>query len=123
MEHTNKVIIVGRVTWGIQIDEIAKKAGGTFKKCAFGIATNEKWEVPNGEEEKPMFVTCELYERMAREAMDHVSKGTQVTVEGRLEFQSWKDKKTGEMRGKHVIKVEKFIYDKVESPQEIDYGI
>lgn len=123
MDHINKAIIVGRVTWGIQMDEIAKKAGGTFKKYSFGIATNEKWQVTNGEEEKPMFVTCELYENDARNAMNHISKGTKVTVEGRLDFQSWKDKKTGEMRGKHVIKVDKMIYDQTEAPKEIDYGI
>lgn len=116
MEHCNEVIISGRLSWGIKVDEIQKKAGGIFKKYSLGIATNERWQVPGGDEEKPMYVTCELYENVAQEAMTHLYKGSTVTIKGRLSYQTWDDRKTGEKREKHVIKVEKLMYEQLENP-------
>lgn len=117
MEHINEVIISGRMSWGIQVDEIQKKAGGTFKIYSLGIATTETWEVPSGEEEKPMYVTCELFEYVAQEAMNYLQKGTPITIKGRLHYQTWMDRKTGEKREKIVIKVEKLIYDQSQKIQ------
>ncbi len=51
--------------------------------------------------------SCEAWGKTAQVIADYCEKGKQIAVTGRVEFEFWQDKKTGEKRSKPVVKVER----------------
>jgi len=66
-----------------------------------GLAINRTWKGDNGEKkEEVTFVDVTLWGKTAELAEQYLKKGRPVYIEGRLQLESWEDKKTGEKRSK-----------------------
>lgn len=85
----NKYIAIGNLTADPELNEF--KSGK--KKCTFAIAVNLGKDIT--------FVDVECWDRVAENCKKILSKGTQVFVDGKLKYNSWKTKQ-GHSRNKLI---------------------
>ncbi len=77
----------------------------------FSIATNRIWKGQDGEQRKETdWHRVTAWGRLAEVVNQYMGKGKRVRVIGRLEYQSWTDKETGEQRGRAVIVASQVLF-------------
>ena len=76
----NKYIAIGNLTGDPQIQEFQSGK----KKCSFAIAVNLGKDTT--------FIDVETWDRVAENCEKMLSKGSQVFVDGKLKYNSWKTK-------------------------------
>jgi len=65
---------------------------------------NRRWKTQDGEErEEVCFVDCTCFGNLAEVVNQYCQKGKQVCVQGRLKWDSWEDKDTGNKRSKITV--------------------
>ena len=70
----------------------------------FSLATNRTWTDPAGEQRKATdWHRVTAWGRLAEVVNEYMATGKRVRVIGRLEYQSWTDKTTGEQHSRAVI--------------------
>jgi single-strand DNA-binding protein len=107
MASVNKVILIGNLTRDPQLKFLPSQTA----VCEFGIAMNRKWRTSAGEErDEVCFVDCAAFGKAAETLNQYVKKGQQIYLEGRLKFDSWEDKQTGQKRNKLLVIVENFQF-------------
>jgi single-strand DNA-binding protein len=89
----NKINIAGRVGGD---PEVSYLDGGKVV-AKFSVAVNR------GKDEPPNWFNVEVWNKQAETAAGYVKKGSLVGITGRLGFNEWSDRETGEFRRKHVI--------------------
>ena len=57
------------------------------------------------ENARTLYLDATAWEHAAERMAEHVKKGDQVYVEGRLETQEWEDKQTGQKRSKPLLQL------------------
>lgn len=98
----NKVIIVGNLTRDVELKYLP--SGSAVAKI--GLASNRKYKKQDGSTaEDTCFIDANLFGRTAEVANQYLKKGSQVLIEGRLNFESWNDA-NGQKRSKHTITAE-----------------
>jgi single-strand DNA-binding protein len=111
----NKVMLIGRLTEDPEQPRVLPNSGSTVVKFRFAVGRSRKnpqtgqWESdPN-----PLYIDCEAFSRPDdnRKLTDLISqycrKGSQLYVEGRLQYETWNDKNNPEQkRSKHKVVVE-----------------
>ena len=114
MASLNKVMLIGRLTDNPEPPRTLPNSGSTVVKFRFAVGRSRKnpqtgqWE----NDPNPLYIDCEVFARpdTRRNLCDVVSnflrKGSQVYVEGRLQFETWEDKNGGGKRSKHKLVVE-----------------
>jgi len=114
MASLNKVMLIGRLTDNPEPPRTLPNSGSTVVKFRFAVGRSRKnaqtgqWE----NDPNPLYIDCEVFSRpdTRRNLCDVVSnylkKGSQVYVEGRLQFETWDDKNGGGKRSKHKLVVE-----------------
>ena len=111
MGYYNKVILVGNLTRDPQLSYLPSQT----PVVEFGLAINRRWRGSNGEQrEETCFVDCRCYGRQAEVFNQYMSKGQNVLVEGRLQFDTWEGQ-DGSKRSKHRVFVQNFQF--LGSPQ------
>jgi len=98
----NKYIAIGNLTGDPQIQEFQSGK----KKCSFAIAVNLGKETT--------FIDVETWDRVAENCEKMLVKGTQVFIDGKLKYNSWKTKQ-GYTRNKIICSA-----DFVKSMSKID---
>ncbi|QKF64911.1 single-stranded DNA-binding protein [Campylobacter corcagiensis] len=98
----NKVILVGNLTRDIEM----RYANSGSAIGNTGIAVNRRYNVNGEKREDVCFIDITFFGRTAEVANQYLRKGSQVLIEGRLQFDTWQDKNTGQNRNKHSIVVE-----------------
>jgi single-strand DNA-binding protein len=107
LANFNKVIMCGNTTR--DIDTSFTRGDTTIAK--FGIAVNRKFRRGDGENvEEVMFIDLTAFGRTAEILAKHVNKGDNLLIDGRLQFDQWNDKQTGDRRSKHSVVVENFQF-------------
>lgn len=92
----NKVVIAGNLTRDPEIKFNTQTAIGKF-----GLAINSKYKTKGGEQrEETTFVDVECFGRTAELVGQYLAKGRGCLIEGRLKFDQWDDKETGQKRSK-----------------------
>jgi single-strand DNA-binding protein len=95
MSGVNKVIIVGRLGG----DPEVRYTPGGQAVAKLSIATSESWNDKQGQkQERTEWHRVVVWGKMAEVVGQHLSKGRQVYVEGRLQTRSWDDKTTGQKK-------------------------
>lgn len=110
MALINRVFLVGNLTRDIEAHSL--NSGGRVYNM--GLAVNERRKNKSGEyEEFPVFVDLTMFDSVgSREWMvPYLLKGTKVSVEGRLRFDTWNDKVTNEKRSKLYVVVDSIEAD------------
>lgn len=89
----NNVAIVGRCGR----DPEAKYFESGTQVAQFSVATNRY------NQDEPDWHQVKVWGKQAQVAVDYLRKGHLVGIVGRLEYESWNDKTTGEKRTKAVV--------------------
>ncbi len=100
----NTVCLIGNLTR----DPELRDAGET-KVATIGLAVNGRKKQGENWIEVPNFFDVTLWGRQAELAGEHLSKGRQIAVTGRLQWDSWENE-AGEKRSKVVIVGESFDF-------------
>jgi single-strand DNA-binding protein len=88
MATLNKVFLIGNLTRDPELKYIANGTG----IAKFGLAVNRTYNTSDGEKkEDTCFVDITAWDKLAEVCAEHLSKGRLVLIEGRLQYQSWKD--------------------------------
>ena len=88
MSGVNKVIIVGRLGSDPEVKTVS--SGQTV--CRLSVATSENWTDRDGQrQERTEWHRVVIWGKMAEVCGQHLSKGRQVYLEGRLQTRSWED--------------------------------
>lgn len=91
MSGVNKAIVLGF----LGKDPTSKQLGNGIV-CNFDVATSERFKGKDGEQqEKTEWHRVVTFGRLAEICVEHLKKGRQVFVEGRLQTRSWDDEKSG----------------------------
>jgi single-strand DNA-binding protein len=76
-----------------------------------GLAVNEKRKNASGEwVDEAVFVDVTLWGKTAEIAGEHVQKGQQILIEGRLKLDTWNDRNTGEKRSKLRVTCDRLVF-------------
>ena len=77
----------------------------------FSMATNRIWKSQDGESRKETdWHRVTAWGRLAEVVNQYMGKGKRVRVIGRLEYQTWNDKRTGELRSRAVIVASQVLF-------------
>ena len=102
----NRVIISGNLT---RDPELRSTAGGT-SVLGFGVAVNDRRKnQQTGEwEAYPNFIDCTMFGARADALKRYLSKGTKVTIEGKLRWSQWE--RDGQKRSKIEVIVDELEF-------------
>jgi single-strand DNA-binding protein len=101
----NKVILLGNLTRDVELRHT--QSGQALAK--FGMAINRKWSQNGEQKESTCFVDLTAWGRQAEVLQQYVKKGSQLFVEGRLEYSTWESPEGGK-RNKLEVVVENFQF-------------
>lgn len=105
MANFNKVILLGNLTRDVELRHT--QSGQALAK--FGMAINRKWSQNGEQKESTCFVDLTAWGRQAEVLQQYVKKGSQLFVEGRLEYSTWESPEGGK-RNKLEVVVENFQF-------------
>jgi len=95
MSGVNKVIIVGR----LGADPEVRYTPGGQAVARLSVATSENWTDKQGQkQERTEWHRIVVWGKLAEVCGQHLSKGRQVYIEGRLQTRSWDDKTSGQKK-------------------------
>ena len=101
MTDFNRVILIGRLT---RDPEKSYTTTGTAV-AKFGFATSNGF----GENKKTVFVDITTWGKQAEFVTTYFTKGKEILIEGRLDFDTWESKE-GEKRSKLYVTAEKVSF-------------
>ena len=97
MVSFNRVILVGNLTRAPALRYVADNAA----VCDIGLAVNDRVKRNDEWVEEATFVDVTLWGRTAEVAVEYLTKGSPVLIEGRLRYETWE--KDGQQRSKHKV--------------------
>jgi len=101
----NKVILLGNLTRDVEL----RHTQGGQALAKFGMAINRKYTVNGEAKETTCFVDLTAWGRQAEVLSQYVKKGSQLFVEGRLDYSTWESPEGGK-RSKLEVVVENFQF-------------
>jgi single-strand DNA-binding protein len=107
MASVNKVILIGNLT---RDPELRYTPKGTAI-ARIGLACNRKWKSETGEmKEEVTFVDVDAFGKQAETIGQYLKKGRPLFVEGRLRYDTWEDKQSGQKKSKLGVVLESFQF-------------
>lgn len=107
MANFNKVILAGNLT---RDPELRYTPKGTAI-ARIGLAINRSWRTETGEtKEEVTFVDVDAFGRTAENIGQYFKKGRPILIEGRLKYDQWDDKQSGQKRSKLGVVLETFQF-------------
>jgi single-strand DNA-binding protein len=107
MANFNKVFLMGNLT---RDPEMRVTPKGTAI-CQFGLAVSRTWKDESGQSrEEATFVDIEAWGKQGETISKYCTKGRPLFVEGRLRFDQWEDKTSGQKRSKLKVVLENFQF-------------
>ena len=107
MASFNKVILAGNLT---RDPELRYTPKGTAI-ARLGIACNRKWKSETGEmKEEVTFVDVDAFGKPAETIGQYLKKGRPILIEGRLRYDTWEDKQSGQKKSKLGVVLENFQF-------------
>ena len=96
MASFNKVLLIGNLT---RDPELRYTSGGTAV-ASFGLAVNRKFKQGEEWKDEVCFVDITVWAKQGENCAEYLNKGSQAFIEGRLNYQTWEDKQSGQQRSK-----------------------
>jgi len=107
MASFNKVILAGNLT---RDPELRYTPKGTAI-ARLGVACNRKWKSETGElKEEVTFVDVDAFGKQAETIGQYLKKGRPILIEGRLRYDTWEDKQSGQKKSKLGVVLESFQF-------------
>jgi single-strand DNA-binding protein len=111
--NTNQLFLAGNLTR----DPDTRQLNGGNVVCKFSVANNERYKDRNGDpQEQTHYVDVEVWGRSADACGKHLSRGSSVFVEGKLQMDAWEDKETGRKRSKLYVRANRVHF--LDAPPE-----
>ena len=105
MANFNKVILLGNLTRDVEL----RHTQNGMALAKFGMAINRKWSQNGEQKESTCFVDLTAWGKQAELLSQYVKKGSQLFIEGRLEYSTWESQEGGK-RSKLEVVVENFQF-------------
>ena len=87
MASFNRVILMGNLT---RDPDVRSTGASGMKVARLGLAVNERRKGRDGQYvDAPVFVDVDVWDRLAELCGQHLTKGSPVLVEGRLQMDAW----------------------------------
>ncbi len=103
MASLNKVFLIGNLT---RDPELRVTPKGTAL-CQFGLAVNRQYKDDSGAtRDETAFIDIEAWGKQGELVSKYLQKGSPAFIEGRLRFDSWEDKQSGQKRNKLKVVLE-----------------
>ncbi|MDD2763679.1 MAG: single-stranded DNA-binding protein [Opitutaceae bacterium] len=103
MAYLNKVLLIGNLT---RDPELRVTPKGTAV-CQFGLAVNRQYKDESGaSRDETAFIDIEAWGKQGELCSKYLQKGSLAFIEGRLRFDSWEDKTSGQKRNKLKVVLE-----------------
>jgi single-strand DNA-binding protein len=103
MAYLNKVLLIGNLT---RDPELRVTPKGTAV-CQFGLAVNRQYKDESGAtHDETAFIDIEAWGKQGELVSKYLQKGSPAFIEGRLRFDSWEDKQSGQKRNKLKVVME-----------------
>jgi len=103
MANLNEVRLIGNLTRDPELRAIPSGA----QIANFGLATNRRFKGQDGvQREEVTFVDITAWGKTAELCGQYLRKGRSVYIGGRLKFESWEDRNTGQKRSKLSVTAE-----------------
>lgn len=103
MNNYNKVILIGRLTQ----NPARRYTSSGMAYAIFGLAINNQYMNKKGVLcDDATFIDVIAWDKLAEQAVRHLSKGSLVHLDGRLQFRTWEDTNGRGKRSKHSIVAE-----------------
>ena len=96
MASFNKVLLMGNLT---RDPELRYTSGGTAV-ASFGLAVNRKFKQGEEWKDEVCFVDITVWAKQGENCAEYLNKGSLAFIEGRLNYQTWEDKQSGQQRSK-----------------------
>lgn len=107
MANLNRVLLIGNLTRDPELRVTPK--GNSI--CQFGLAVNRTFKDGAGQSrEETTFIDVEAWGRQGEVISKYCAKGRALFVEGRLRFDQWDDKTTGQKRSRLSVVLENFQF-------------
>ncbi len=107
MANLNRVLLIGNLT---RDPELRVTPKGTAI-CQFGLAISRSFKDESGQtREEATFVDIEAWGKQGELIAKYCTKGRPLFVEGRLRFDQWEDKQSGQKRSKLKVVLENFQF-------------
>jgi single-strand DNA-binding protein len=107
MASFNKVILAGNLT---RDPELRYTPKGTAV-VKLGLAVSRRWKSETGElKDETTFVDVDAFGKTAETIAQYMKKGRPILIEGRLRYDTWDDKQTGQKRSKLGVVLESFSF-------------
>jgi len=107
MANLNRVLLIGNLT---RDPELRVTPKGT-SICQFGLAVNRTFKDGAGQpREETTFIDIEAWGRQGEVISKYCAKGRPLFVEGRLRFDQWEDKTSGQKRSRLSVVLENFQF-------------
>lgn len=107
MASYNRVVLLGNTTRETEL----KYTQSGMAVVELGLAVNEKRKTASGEwVDEAVFVDVTLWGKTAEICGEHVTKGQQILIEGRLKLDTWDDRQTGQKRSKLKVTGDKLVF-------------
>ena len=100
----NKIIVSGHLTR----DSELRRTRNDKAVLNFCVAMNGGYKSSVSGEwvDKVCFIECTIFGKRAESLHEYLKRGIKVCVLGKIDEQTWEDKKTGQIKRKHVIMVD-----------------
>jgi len=113
MATLNKVMLIGRLTDNPEEPRTLPNSGTRVIRFRFAVGRSRRNE-QGGWDKDPnqLYIDCECYARpdskrdLVNLIHQYAKKGDSLYVEGRLVYETWDDKQTGQKRSKHKLVVD-----------------
>ncbi|MEO0476724.1 MAG: single-stranded DNA-binding protein [Planctomycetota bacterium] len=104
MPSFNKVILMGNFTRDPELRYLPNNTA----VCDMGLAVNDRFQnKATGQwEDRPNFVDCTAFGRTAENISKFFAKGRPIFIEGKLRFEQWEDRQSGQKRSKLKVVVD-----------------
>lgn len=103
----NSTVVAGNLTRNAEL----KQTSSGMSVLHFSVAVNDR--VKNNQtgewEDKPNFVPCVMFGKRAQSVAQYLTKGTKVTVQGKLHYSSWQGN-DGKTRSKLEVMVDELEF-------------
>jgi single-strand DNA-binding protein len=107
MANLNRVLLIGNLT---RDPELRVTPKGTAI-CQFGLAVNRSFKDAAGQtRDETTFIDVEAWGRQGEVISKYCTKGRALFVEGRLRYDQWEDKTSGQKRSRLSVVLENFQF-------------
>ena len=104
MSSYNKVLLIGHFTRDPELRFLPNNTA----VCDFGLAVNDRYQNKQTQEweDRPNFVDVTAFGRTTENINKFFGKGRPIFIEGKLRFEQWEDRQSGQKRSKLKVVVD-----------------